>query len=76
MQNCFILLETYAGALPVLIYTGIPITAITFSKCLITESAFLEPKTVAHWNPEYESIYSLSIHVHILNTQTLQNETQ
>ena len=51
-KKCSILWETYAGASSVLICAGSPIIAITYNKCIITESAFSE-LTVAHWNPEY-----------------------
>ena len=55
-KNCFILLETQAGTLSVLIYTGIPIMAMTSNKCVITESVFSELKAIICWNPEYEPI--------------------
>lgn len=45
VKNRFILLETSAGALSVLISTGIPITS---NKCIIRESAFSEVKEFAH----------------------------
>ena len=56
-----IVLKTYAGALSVLIYTGIYIMAIAYSKCVITESVFSELKAVVHWNPEYVLWYGTHV---------------
>ena len=55
-MNCFILLDTYEGALSVLICVGIPIIAIISSKCVITQSAVSELKAGASLYPEYMSV--------------------
>lgn len=44
----FILLETYAQALSILIHTGIPMVAIISNKFVITESVITDLKAVPH----------------------------
>ena len=51
LKSCFIILETYAGPLCVLICMGIPRMAITSNKWVVTESAFSDAEAVSHGNP-------------------------
>jgi hypothetical protein len=47
-KPCFILSETYARPLSILICMDISMMAITSKKCVITESVFSDAKTVDH----------------------------
>ena len=47
-KKCFSFLESHAGTLYVFICTGVPVIAVTSSKCVIIVSALSELKAVAH----------------------------